>query len=236
MHYHFLGNFTHSINNNTLMVYNIFSNFFFWLGVTNFFSIIKKNVVLFYNDHVSKYYIHVEGIEEDIQIKKKILKLIKIKLFFDFILNIHFNGNDEMKSNNIIFHNYFNNFHVLILYGSCFELKHETTLNVQAFKRQIGYYNKYSNTVVNKIIYGKNNYDIMSDTSKYFLKSLFDYIKNHKLFNKNFCVTLTKHDYGTYNEAKFFEYNINKNSMEGALYETVISNDSNIEKYYVESF
>lgn len=217
----------------------MFKDFLSILGFIKMYNFIKTNSITFYESHVSKYYIDVECAEKDIQIKRKILKLIKIKLFFDFILNIHFNGNDELKSNNITFHNYFNNFHVLILYGSCFELKHETTLNVQAFKRQIGYYNKYSNTVVNKIIYSKNNYHIMSDNSKYFLKSLFDYIKNHKLFNKNFCVTLTKHDYGTYNQAMFFEYNIDLNKQSGILNTKVISHDSNdisMEKYYVESF
>ena len=225
--------------NTNIYYLKMLKDFLTCLGVINLYNFVRQNLIIFYNNHVSKYYIYSEGKEEDIQIKRKILKLIKIKLFFNFILNIHFNGNDELKSNNITFHNYFNNFHVLILYGSCFELKHETTVNVQAFKRQIGYYNKYSNTVENKIIYGKNNYHIMSDDSKYFLKSLFDYIKNHKLFNKNFCVTLTNHDYGTYNQAMFFDYNIDPDKKGGILNTKVISHDSNdicMEKYYVESF
>ena len=261
MNSHFINIFESSFNNKIFTIYNLLSSIFFWLGLNRFIYLVKNNFLLFYKDHVSKYYIYSKTIENDVQVKTKILKLIKVKLFLDFILNIHLNVNNE--SNNIILHNYFNNFHVLILYGSCFEIKYENTLGVQVFKREIGYYNKYLNTNINKIIYGKHEYHVMSDNSKYFFKFLFDYIKNYKLFNKNFCVTLTKQDYNTYNEAKFFEYGKTSESNyknNNELNNDELNNDdknddksnkinnyelksefpikicSDMEKYYIESF
>ena len=97
----------------------MFKDFLTFLGLIKLYNIVSQNLINLYNNHVSKYYLEHTELNNDIETNKKFLKLIKIKLFFDFVLNIHLVDNKavNVNKNDILYHNYFNDFHMLILFG-----------------------------------------------------------------------------------------------------------------------
>ena len=197
----------------------MFKDFLTILGFIKMYNFIKNNCISFYESHVFKYYLEHTVLNNDVETNKKILKLIKIKLFFDFVLNIHLVDNKavNVNKNDILYHNYFNDFHMLILFGKCYELIPNDTIGVQTFKRHMGYYGFYSKNHVNKIVFERNNLHIMSNNVKYpLLNKLLNNIRDLKFLNDDrFCITLVKNIIkNESNEAKFIIYS-NKYSDSG---------------------